>query len=266
MEPSSSMNSSDISTISEKMESMSMTHHVVRNNKRLPQSRYSPYILGSVIATIPNTKETNLTNEKQKDEAERLGVELSVFVAEAMFLLSDDLRSMLHFCVQIILKYIITRNKEKKNPTQVVKILIYVMLYVFETYIKPKNGVYQADGKSTKLDLIKSSTQHFAYGVRSLEHIVLVLENGGSMPPIYFEHYNQELKKLEEKLRSSKDVLEANGFVGEAMKSNILHLWKSLFVTLPLIFPRVRIHDMFRPLLNQARQDVCSRLIASLHI
>ncbi|CAH8254493.1 unnamed protein product [Arabidopsis lyrata] len=245
------------------MESMSMTDRVVRNNKRLPQSRYSPYILGSVMDTIPHPKDTDLTNEKQKDDAERLGVDLSLFVAEAMFLLSDDIYSMLLFCVKIILKY--SGNKERKNPTQVVKILIFVMLYVFETYIKPKNGVYQAGGKSTQLELIKSSTQHFAYGVRSLEHIVLALENGGSMPPIYFEHYNQELKKLEEKLRSSKDVLEANGFVREAMKSNILHLWKSLFVTLPLIYPEVRINDMFRPLVNQARQDVCSRhLIASL--
>ncbi|KAL9858702.1 hypothetical protein AtNW77_Chr1g0039471 [Arabidopsis thaliana] len=123
-----------------------MTQGVIRNNKRLLQSRYSPYILESMIYNIPYTKETDLTNEKQKDEAELLGVEL--FMSEAMFLLSDDIYSMLLFFYKIILKY--TGNNERKNPTQVEKILINVRLYVFETNIKPKNGVSQADGKSTR--------------------------------------------------------------------------------------------------------------------
>ncbi|KAG7593945.1 hypothetical protein ISN45_Aa01g027290 [Arabidopsis thaliana x Arabidopsis arenosa] len=254
MEPSSSMNPSTISTISKKMESMSMTHRVVRNKKKLPQARYSPY-----------TAKIKLTIEKQKDESLRLGVELSLFVAEAMFLLSDDIHSMLVFCYQIV--YECTGNKEKKNPTQVVKSLMYVMLYVFETYIKPKNGVYQADGKSTQLELIKSSTEHFAYGVRNLERIILVLNNGGLMPQSDFEHFNQELKKLEEKLRSSKDVSEANGFARDAIKSNILHLWARKSLVPPkIINAPIRIAEMFRPLLNQARVRICSRLIASLHI
>jgi len=44
-----SMNPSDISTISKKMKSMSMAHGVIRNNKRLLQSRYSLYLLGQSI-------------------------------------------------------------------------------------------------------------------------------------------------------------------------------------------------------------------------
>ncbi|XP_010478928.1 PREDICTED: uncharacterized protein LOC104757836 isoform X2 [Camelina sativa] len=201
------MNPSNISTISMKMESMSMTTHdrVVRNNKRLPQSRYSPYTLGTT------------EKKKQKEEVFRLGVELSLYVAEAMLLVSDDIRSLLLFGTQLIMKF--TGEKDNNIRSQVVERLIVVMLYVFETYIKPKNGVYQADGKSTQLELINACTQHFAYGVRNLERIVLVFRNGGIMPPSDLEDYNQELKKLEEKLRSCKDVSEANGFAREIIKS-----------------------------------------------
>ncbi|XP_019097961.1 PREDICTED: uncharacterized protein LOC104777465 [Camelina sativa] len=197
------------------MESLSMTHCVVRNNKRLAQSRYSPY-----------TKETNLNNyEKQKKEAVRLGVDLSLSVAEAMFLLSDNMRSMLLFCLWL-LKY--AGNKDINAPVV----------------------------------------------GRELDRFVLILRNresslGGVVKPSDFEHYNQELKKLEETLRSSKDVsAEANGFAREAIKSNILYLWKSLFETSQpkVINPRTRILEMFRPLFNQPREDDCSSLIASLHI
>ncbi|EFH67435.1 predicted protein [Arabidopsis lyrata subsp. lyrata] len=193
------------------MESMSITHRVVRHDKRLPQSRYSPYILGSVTTTIPYTKETDLTIERQKDEAIRLGVELSLFVAEAMFILSDDLRSMLLF-FPLVVKYAGYKNTND-GPVR----------------------------ESSFGDVVKLQTD--------------------------FEHYNQELKKLEETLSSAKDVSEANGFAREAIKSNILHMWESLFETpSKLIHPKVRMLEMFRPLLNQSRENICSRLIASLHI
>ncbi|EFH67440.1 hypothetical protein ARALYDRAFT_314017 [Arabidopsis lyrata subsp. lyrata] len=137
------------------MESMSMTDRVVRNNKRLPQT------------------DLNKEKEKQKEETIRLGVELSLFVAEAMFILSDDLRST-------------------------------------------------------------------------------------------FEYYIQELKKLEEKLRSAKEFSEANGFVREEIKSNIVHLWKSLFEATPeVINPNKPILlELFRPIEN----EVCCRRLASLLI
>ncbi|CDY25402.1 BnaA05g18820D [Brassica napus] len=62
-----------------------MTDLVIRHTKRLPQSRCSPFTNGT----------TDVTKEKeQKEEAARLGVELSLFMAEAMFILSDDRRSM----------------------------------------------------------------------------------------------------------------------------------------------------------------------------
>jgi len=65
---------------------------------------------------------------------------------------------------------------------------------------------------------------------------------------------------------SSKDVSEANGFARESTKSNILHLWDRKSTPPKIINPRIRISEMFRPLLNQARVNVCSHLIASLHI
>ncbi|XP_019091523.1 PREDICTED: uncharacterized protein LOC104742044 [Camelina sativa] len=198
------------------MESLSVTHRVVRNNKRLPQSRYSPY-----------TKETNLTSyEKQKEEAVRLGVDLSLSVAEAMFLLSDDMRSMLLFCLWL-LKY--AGNKDINAP------------------------------------VVGRELDRFVLIIRKYRESSL----GVVVKPSDFEHYNQELKKLEETLRSSKDIsAEANGFAREAIKSNILYLWKSLFETSQpkVINPRTRILEMFRPLFKQPREDDCSSLIASLHI
>ena len=63
------------------------------------------------------------------------------------------------------------------------------------------------------------------------ERIVLVLSNGGLMPQSEFEYFNQELRKLEEKLRSSKDVSEANGFAREAIKSLTFFIGQEVYTT-----------------------------------
>ncbi|KAL9308365.1 hypothetical protein AtEden1_Chr1g0039201 [Arabidopsis thaliana] len=209
------MNSSDISIISEKMESMSI-NRVVRHNKKLPQSRYSPY-----------SKETylNIEKEMKKDEAKRLGVEFSLFVAEAMFLLSDDLRSMLLFCLWLL--------KDAGNKGLTAPVVVG----------REMDRIVSILGKreSSSCEEVKTSD---------------------------LEHYNLELNKLEETLRSAKEVSEANGFAREAIKSNIVYLWKCLFETSQpnVINLKNRILDMFTPLLIQVREDACSRLIASLHI
>ncbi|XP_010480910.1 PREDICTED: uncharacterized protein LOC104759711 [Camelina sativa] len=203
------MTSSDISIISKQMDSMSMTDHVrvVRHNKRLPQSRYSPYTLRTKL------KE----KEKQEEEAIRIGVKLSLFVAEAMFLLSDDIRSMLVFCFWLF-KY----AGKRKFDGPVLGRVFHVIQYVFVTYIKPKNGVYQDGGKSIQWEQFKTSSYYFSLGIRVLTRIVSVLEAGAFVKPSGLKHYNQELKKLEENLRSFKDVSEANGFAREAIQSNLL--------------------------------------------
>ncbi|XP_010500024.2 PREDICTED: uncharacterized protein LOC104777461 [Camelina sativa] len=251
LEPSSIMSSSDILIISKQMDSMSMTDHVrvVRHNKRLPKSRYSPYTLR--------------TKEKQKEEAVRLGVEFSLFVAEAMFLLSDEIRSMLVFCFWLF-KY----AGKRKFDGPVLGRVFHVIQYVFVTYIKPKNGVYQDGGKSIQWEQFKTSSCYFSIGIRVLTRIVSVLEAGAFVKPSGLKHYNQELTKLEENLRSVKDVSVANGFAREAIQSNIFHIWKSLFETTPeMISPnKAIVIELFRPLLNEASRDACSRLLTSLHI
>ncbi|XP_023644431.1 uncharacterized protein LOC17899129 [Capsella rubella] len=209
---------------------MSMTDHVrvLRHNKRLPQFRYCPYTIRS--------KEKEM--EKQKEEARRLGIELSFLVAEAMFLLSDD-------------------------------ILFRVIQHVFVFYIKPKKGVYKDAGQSIQWEHLKACAYYFAYGVRVLVTIVSVLEGGCLVKQSAFKDYNQEVKKLEENLRSVKDVIEANGFSREAIESRVLYFWKSLFVTSStvLVLPdKPTVHMLFRDLLNEASRDACSRLLTSLHI
>lgn len=201
--------------------------------------------------------------EKQKLEAVRLGVELSLFVAEAMFLLSDDIRSVLLFSYSLF-KY--AGKGDYDSP--VVGRLIHVIQYVFETYIKPKNGVYQDGSKSIQFELIKTSPQHFTFGVRVLDRIVSILKDDVLMKPSVFEIYDQELKKLEDKFRFAKHVSEANGFAREAIESNILHLWKSLFETTPeVINPnKTIILELFRPVENEGNRIACCRRLASLLI
>ncbi|KAL9308381.1 hypothetical protein AtEden1_Chr1g0039361 [Arabidopsis thaliana] len=129
-----------------------------------------------------------LRKENQKEEAIRPGVKLSLFVAEAMFLLSDNLRG--------------------------------------------------------------------------LNSIVLILKNDNVVKSCGFEYYNQEMKKLEEKLRSAKEFSEANGFVREEIKSNILHLWKSLFEATPEVrnSNKTIVLELFSPIDN----EVCCRLASLL--
>ncbi|CAA7043777.1 unnamed protein product [Microthlaspi erraticum] len=213
------MSSSDISIISKQMESISMTtHRVLRRNKTIPPARYSPY---------NNTTGTDSTKEKQKEEAVRLGVELSIFVAETMFVLSDDIRSMLVFCCYVF-KY--AGNKSYNGP-------------VFGRYPQ----VY--------------------FGTRSLGLIVSVLKKGGLVKSSFLVHYKQELKKLEEKLRSVKDVSEANGFAREAIESHIVHLWKSLFETAPeVINSSARFLELFGLAINEGKQLSFCRRLTSLRI
>ncbi|AAG12613.1 hypothetical protein AtNW77_Chr1g0039561 [Arabidopsis thaliana] len=146
--------------------------------------------------TTRSCQKTDLNKEKenQKEEAIRPGVKLSLFVAEAMFLLSDNLP--------------------------------------------------------------------FNIGVGGLNSIVLILKNNNVVKSYSFEYYNQELKKLEEKLRSAKEFSEANGFVREEIKSNILHLWKSLFEATPEVrnSNKTIVLELFSPIDN----EVCCRLASLL--
>jgi len=102
----------------------------------------------------------------------------------------------------------------------------------------------------------------FNIGVGGLNSIVLILKNNNVVKSYSFEYYNQELKKLEEKLRSAKEFSEANGFVREEIKSNILHLWKSLFEATPEVrnSNKTIVLELFSPIDN----EVCCRLASLL--
>ncbi|CAA7059969.1 unnamed protein product [Microthlaspi erraticum] len=244
------MSSSDISIISKQMESISMTtHRVLRRNKKLPPARYSPY---------NNTTGTELRKEKQKEEAVKLGVELSIFVAETMFVLSDDLRSMLLFCCCVFKD---AGNKSFNGP--VIGRVFRVVEYVIETYIKPKNGVYQDGTKVPPWE----QYPHVSFGMRGLDRIVSILKKGGVVGSASLVNYKQELKKSEAKLRSVKDVSEANGFAREAIESHIVHLWKSLFETSPeVINSTTRFLELFELVINEGKQIDCYRRLSSLGI
>ena len=195
-----------------------MTDLVIRHTKRLPQSRCSPFTNGSVMIFIPFERKsksltflifiylfiyrtTDVTKEKeQKEEAARLGVELSLFMAEAMFILSDDRRSMTYFCFFTLFK----TKMDRRGPA--VRRLYRVIQLVYATYIKPKNLVYIDGGKSTQSKLMGTFRQDFVSAIRGLAHIVSTLEIGCLVKPSVLEQYNQELKKLEENLGSVKDV------------------------------------------------------------
>ncbi|CAH8382605.1 unnamed protein product [Eruca vesicaria subsp. sativa] len=213
------------------MDIVVMMQRVLLGNTK--QRKYLPYI-------------TSFTKEKQKEEVVKLGVELSLFVAETMFLLSDDIRSTL------------------TGP--VFGRLFRVVEYVFIAHIKPKNGIYHDGGISIHCQQSKALYPNFT-SVKFLDRIVMILKNGGGVKLCGFGYCNQEVKKLAEKLGYSKDVSKANGFVREAIKCNIFQLWKPLFGTTPeVINPITRVLELYGPVGNKFNQIACCERLASLVI
>ncbi|ESQ28990.1 hypothetical protein EUTSA_v10023974mg, partial [Eutrema salsugineum] len=167
----------------------------------------------------------DFAKQELKEEVVQLGVELSLYVAESMFLLCDDISCMLRFCFKLW-------RDDLKPSSPLGERLLRVMHYVYTGHIKPRNGVCQIGGKSVQWELIRTSLENFGTGIRYLHELITILTVGGFLDGREFTtHIEDALKKVEEKLRCAKDVSEANGFAREAMKSNIWDLWKSLFDT-----------------------------------
>ncbi|KAF3582893.1 hypothetical protein DY000_02035443 [Brassica cretica] len=105
----------------------------------------------------------------------------------AMFILSDDRRSMTYFC--------------------------------FLTLFKTKNLVYIDGGKSTQSKLMGTFRQDFVSAIRGLAHIIVsTLEIGCLVKPSVFEQYNRELKKLEENLGSVSRMFQRHlGLLGKQL-------------------------------------------------
>lgn len=154
-------------------------------------------------------------------------------MAEATFLLSDDINSAVSFGCWLCKN---VGNENYQGP--VVGRLSCVFLHVFETYILPKMEAYGChagdDSSSKQWELITTSTQHFSFTVEALDRIVSILKNGTAVvKPSGLEYYNQEMKNLEKKLRSAKHLSEANGFEMNAIKATVVQMWMSLFQATP---------------------------------
>ncbi|CAH2043606.1 unnamed protein product [Thlaspi arvense] len=163
-----------------------------------------------------------------EEEVVRLGVELSVSVAETMFLLCDDIRTLLCFCLRLY-KYVVPQQGAVSER------LLLVIHHVYSKDIKPKNGVYRnGDGKSAQWNLIRTSWNDYVCGILVLQRLVMVLRRtdfcfDDRLLLSAIEKYKRQLKSLEGKLRSARDVSEANGFAREKIESDTCHFWKSLF-------------------------------------
>ncbi|CAH2072450.1 unnamed protein product [Thlaspi arvense] len=190
--------------------------------------------------------------EDMKDEAVRLGVELSLHVAQSMFVLCDDIRTMLWFCFKLWRD----ANMGATNDTHVMDRLLCVMHYVYTKYIKPKYGVYQNDGNSSvQVGLIWLTHGNFAHGFVFLNRLVHVLRSGGTCDREFTSLVKEEVKKVEEKLGCAKSVSEANGFAWNDMESDILDIWKSLCDTeAKEATPTLKTikTDLFLPIYNEA--------------
>ena len=78
-----------------------------------------------------------------REEIVQLGVDLSLFVAESMFLMCDNIHSMIHFCLKLWRDV----KRDLKPCSPVVERLLRVIHYVYSENNKPKNGVYHTGVK-----------------------------------------------------------------------------------------------------------------------
>uniref|UniRef100_A0A0D3AYL3 Uncharacterized protein n=1 Tax=Brassica oleracea var. oleracea TaxID=109376 RepID=A0A0D3AYL3_BRAOL len=207
---------------------------------------HSPYIL-----------ERDFAKQELKDEVVRLGVELSLYIAQAMFLLCDDIRGMLWFCFKLWRdagRYIYPNSL-------VLERVLRVIHYVYFKYIEPKNGVYRNGGLSVQMRLAIPTWENFDDVILSLNVLVPVLRQEGrcACGRNFMSSMEEQLKKVEEKLRCGKVVSEANGFSREVIEPSFFGLWKSLFnkeanneatQTLKVIKNRI-LRDLFLPLHNE---------------
>ncbi|CAH8342613.1 unnamed protein product [Eruca vesicaria subsp. sativa] len=211
---------------------------------------HPPYILGR-----------DFIKQELKDEVVRRGVELSLYVAQSMFLLCDDIRSMLLFCFKLW-----RDAKRCVYPNSLVlERVVRVIHYVYFRYIEPKNGVYRNGGLSVHMRLAITTWENFKSVIISMNLLVLGFrqERRCACGPNFLSSMSsleEQLKKVEEKLRCGKVVSEANGFLKEVIEPSFFGLWKSLFdteannveATQTLRVIRYRIlHDLFLPLHNE---------------
>ena len=199
----------------------------------------------------------------------RLGVELSLYAAESMFLVCDDIRSVLLFCERLWLA--VEKDMRQHHDSPVIERLLRVFHYVYFylKHIKPKNGgVFRDGGTSVHWKLAMASFEDINAGIRDLD--VFVREGSREFTPTSID---KALKNIEKKLRRAKAVSKANGFARDAMESDVLVMWKSLFdkPTEDLWTVKLKrlgiLNDMFHPLYKErAEANSFVRSISRLNI
>ncbi|EFH59274.1 hypothetical protein ARALYDRAFT_897979 [Arabidopsis lyrata subsp. lyrata] len=202
------------------MPSTPISHVLLRRKRRLlaPDIKFYPYATGR-----PSSGKKDM-----KEEVVRLGVDLSLSVAESMFLLSDDIHTLLWFCYKLWRCTI-------PHWELVSERLLRVIYHVYSKDIKPKkNAVHQNGANSAQFHLIRATWKDFSDGIIVLHRLVKVLRrNDWSFDdPLLssaIAKCKQVLKRLEDELRSAKHVSESNGFAREIVESNTSALWESLF-------------------------------------
>lgn len=206
--------------------------------------------------------------EDLREEAVRLGVELSLYAAESMFLVCDDIRSVLLFCERLWLA--VEKDMRQPHDSPVIERLLRVFHYVYLKHIKPKKngGVFRDGGTSVQFRLAMASFEDFHGGIRDLD--VFVREGTREFTSTSID---KALKNIEKKLRRAKAVSKANGFARDAMESDVLVMWKSLFdkPTEDLWTVKLKrrgiVNDMFYPLHKErAEANSFVRSISRLNI
>ncbi|KFK33698.1 hypothetical protein AALP_AA5G048400 [Arabis alpina] len=231
------------------------TSGVIRRSAAPSSCRYYPYATGSRSG-----------KKYMKDEVVRLGFKLSVSLAESMFLLCDDIRSMLWFCYKLFRdanSYQKSESSNANSDSPVVKRMLRVSHHVYSKYIQPKNegGVFDQDGGNPfQCELIRTIWKDFADGIIVLHRLVMLLRRkdcsfDDRLLLSAIAKYKKLLKNLEDKLRSSGK--DANGFARKAMESNIFSFWKSLFdeEATPKARKNMIVNDMFNPLFDVSKRS-----------
>ncbi|KAL0896561.1 hypothetical protein Bca101_080522 [Brassica carinata] len=193
--------------------------------------------------------------EELREEAVQLGVELSLYADECMFLVCDDIRSVLLFCNRLWLA--VENDLKQPQYSPMVERLLRVFHYVCSKHIKPKNGgVFRDGGTSLHWKLAMAPFEDFHAGIRDPD--VFVREGSQEFTPTSID---DALKNIEEKLGRAKAVSKANGFERNAMESDVLIMWKSLFdkPSEDLWALKMKkfgiLNDMFHPLLKEREEE-----------
>ena len=148
--------------------------------------------------------------QELKEEVVKLGIELSLLVAQSMFFMrDDDYRSTLWF----YLKLWIDATKERDQDSPVAERLLYV-----NYDIKPKDKEFENDdARWVQWKVIRTTMKDFAAGIRDLDRLVTILRGEGSYSDDreFTSTIEEALKRIDDKLSVLKKIQRRMGLRGK---------------------------------------------------